>query len=92
MQHYLYSKAIKEVWDHKKTTLRNLKEMGLANDPNKAIKIPNFKKQQLKRAKQMVNQDDSESEDEVVHRKPLKMEVVEKLEKEAKAPKERRFM
>lgn len=89
---FLYSKAIKEAWDHKKSTLRNLKEMGLANDPNKVIKIPSFKKQQLKKAKQMVNPDDSESEEEVVPRKPLKMEVVEKLEKDAKAPKERRFM
>lgn len=89
---FLYSKTIKEAWNHKKSALRNLKEMGLANDPNKVIKIPSFKKQQLEKAKQMVSQDDSESEEEVVPRKPPKMEVVEKLEKEAKAPKERRFM
>lgn len=82
---------MKDEWDHKKSTLRNLKEMGLANDPNKALKIPNFKQEQLKKAKKMVNDGESESEEEqikIVH----KFEVVQKLEKEAKAPRERRFM
>lgn len=82
---------MKDEWDHRKSTLRNLKEMGLANDPNKVIKIPNFKREQLKKAKKMVNDDETESEEETIKVIP-KIEVVEKLEKEAKAPRERKFM
>lgn len=66
--------------------------MGLANDPNKVIKIPSFKKEQLRRAKEMVNNGESESEEEVEVLKAPKFEVVEKLEKEARAPRERKFM
>lgn len=67
--------------------------MGLANDPNKAISIPNFKQEQLQKAKQIVNGDDIEIEEEIkVRRKPRKIAVAEALEKEAKAPRERRFM
>ncbi|KAL0830454.1 hypothetical protein ABMA28_002621 [Loxostege sticticalis] len=84
-------KVMKDEWDHRKSTLRNLKEMGLANDPNKVIKIPNFKREQLKKAKKMVNDDETESEEETIKVIP-KIEVVEKLEKEAKAPRERKFM
>ncbi|XP_061714257.1 nucleolar protein 16 [Cydia pomonella] len=86
-------KTLKEAWDMKKSTLRNLKEMGLANDPNKAIKIPNYKQEQLKRAKKIVNQEESsESEDDTEEKTIPKKEVVERLEKEARAPRERRFM
>ncbi|XP_028161511.1 nucleolar protein 16 [Ostrinia nubilalis] len=84
-------KVMKDEWDHKKSTLRNLTEMGLANDPNQVIKIPSFKKEQLKRAKKMVNDDESaESEEETIEVVP-KIEVVNKLELEAKAPRERKF-
>lgn len=65
--------------------------MGLAHDPNKIIKIPNFKQNQLKMAQKMVNENESEEEEEVLKIVPKK-EVVEKLEKEARAPRERRFM
>ncbi|CAG9787853.1 unnamed protein product [Diatraea saccharalis] len=85
-------KVMKDNWDHKKTTLRNLKEMGLANDPNKVIKIPNFKQEQLKKAIKLVKNYNSESEQEENVYKPPKIDVLEKLEKEAKAPRERRFM
>lgn len=66
--------------------------MGLANDPNKVIKIPSFKQEQLKRARQMVNQDFEEEEEEVVPAIVPKSEVVEKLEKQARAPRQRRFL
>jgi hypothetical protein len=85
---------MKDEWDHKKSTLRNLKEMGLANDPNKAVKIPNFKQEQLKKAKKNlrdINSDTDEEEEEIV-KTPIKVEVMQKLEKEAKAPRERKFM
>lgn len=66
--------------------------MGLANDPNKAIKIPSYKEEQLKKAKKIVNPEESESEEpKLVKSKPRKNAVVEKLEQEAHAPRERRF-
>lgn len=71
-----------------------MNEMGLANDPNKVIKIPNFKQEKVKIAKKIVNQesdDDEESEEEIVH-PVVKKEVVAILEKEAKASRPRRFM
>ncbi|CAG9133580.1 hypothetical protein JYU34_017171 [Plutella xylostella] len=83
-------KAIKDAWDSRKSTQRNLTEMGLANDPNKVIKIPSHRQEVLKRAKSMVVNRDSDSEEEAVYIAPKK-EVAEQLEKEARAPKERRF-
>uniref|UniRef100_A0A1E1WRG9 Nucleolar protein 16 n=1 Tax=Pectinophora gossypiella TaxID=13191 RepID=A0A1E1WRG9_PECGO len=84
--------AIKEAWDPKKSSLRNLKEMGLANDPNKAIKIPSYKRDQLKRAKKIVNLGESDEEEEEEPKIVPKSEVVERLEKEARAPRQRKFM
>ncbi|KAJ2951028.1 hypothetical protein O0L34_g5401 [Tuta absoluta] len=84
--------AIKEAWDPKKSSLRNLKEMGLANDPNKAIKIPSHKQEELKRAKKMINLGESDEEEEEETKIVAKSEVIEKLEKEARAPRKRRFM
>ncbi|KAL4709427.1 hypothetical protein ACJJTC_019724 [Scirpophaga incertulas] len=84
-------KVMKDKWDYKKSTKRNLKEMGLANDPNKVIKIPNFKQQQLKRAKSMTDSADCDTEDDQ-EIQPPKIEVLQKLEQEAKAPRKRKFM
>ncbi|CAH1636560.1 unnamed protein product [Spodoptera littoralis] len=87
-------KPIKDAWDFKKSSLRNMKEMGLANDPNKVIKIPNFKQEKVKQAKKIINQEESDedSEEEEVVQPVVKKEVVEMLEKEARAPRPRRFM
>lgn len=89
-----YSKVIKEAWNPKKTTCRNLRDMGLATDPNKAISIPSFKQEKLQKALQIVNkiESDSEEETEIVQKPAPKRRVAEKLEQEAKAPRERRFM
>ncbi|CAB3227037.1 unnamed protein product [Arctia plantaginis] len=87
-------KPLKDAWDFKKSTLRNMKEMGLASDPNKVIKIPNFKQEKVKIAKKIVNEDESDDDDveeEIVQLVPKK-EIVEILEKEARAPRQRRFM
>lgn len=84
-------KPIKDAWDFKKSTLRNMKEMGLANDPNKVIKIPNFKQEKVRVAKKIVNEDESDSEIEEVVQTVPKKEVAEILEKEARAPRQRRF-
>lgn len=70
-----------------------MKDMGLANDPNKVIKIPNFKQEKVRQAKKIVNQEESDEESEEEEVQPVvKKEVVEILEKEAKAPRPRRFM
>lgn len=66
--------------------------MGLANDPNKVIKIPNFKQEQLRIAKKIVNDGETDDEETTVTRVPPKIRVAEALEKEAKAPRERKFM
>lgn len=91
---YICSKPIKDAWDFKKSSLRNMKEMGLATDPNKVIKIPNFKQAKVREAKRIVNQesDEESEEEEVVVQPVVKKEVVEILEKEAKALRPRRFM
>ncbi|CAH0720114.1 unnamed protein product, partial [Brenthis ino] len=85
-------KVLKDAWNKKKSSCSNLRDMGLANDPNKVISIPNFKQEQLLRAKKIVNNDESEEDVEVVNRRPSKLRVAEKLEQEAKAPRERKFM
>lgn len=92
---FSFSKPIKDAWDFKKSSLRNMKEMGLANDPNKVIKISNFKQDKVKLAKKIVNQeslDDDDDDDEELVQPIPKKEVVEILEKEARAPRPRRFM
>lgn len=66
--------------------------MGLVNDPNQAIKIPNFKEIKMKQAKKIVNDDESEEEEEVQRRPPPNIAVAEVLEKEAKARRPRKFM
>lgn len=85
-------KIVKEAWNDHKTAHRNLKDMGLVSDPNKAIKIPSFKEEQLKKAKQMVNPDQSEEEVVQAVRTPCRKDIAEKLEQEANAPRERKFM
>ncbi|CAK1555399.1 unnamed protein product [Leptosia nina] len=85
-------KALKEAWNNKKSTFKNLQDMGLANDPNKVIKIPSYKEEKLKIAKQIVNPDDTDTkEPRVTKKKSRKKVVAKKLEEEAKAPRERRF-
>lgn len=86
-------KVIKDAWDHKKSSFRNLREMGLTTDPNKTIRIPNFKQEQVKKAKTIMKDDEIDmDEEEVKVRIPRKVHVVEELEKESKAPRERKFM
>lgn len=68
--------------------------MGLADDPNKVIKIPSFKEAKLKQARKIVNSESEDSEDEVeqVSMPAPKKEVALQLEKQAKAPRPRKFM
>ncbi|XP_072759779.1 nucleolar protein 16 [Anoplolepis gracilipes] len=82
---------IKEAWTNTKSTRVNLKEMGLAYDANKAVEIPNMKQEMLEEAKRIVREDESLSDHETEEATPVKNYVIEKLEAEAKTPRERLF-
>lgn len=68
--------------------------MGLADDPNKVIKIPSFKESMFKQARKIVRNNSEESDEEIeeVLTPAPKKEVAEQLEKQAKAPRQRKFM
>ncbi|XP_012536900.1 nucleolar protein 16 [Monomorium pharaonis] len=83
---------IKEEWTNKKSTRANLRDMGLAYDANESVQIPNVNREMLEEAKKKV----TENEDLSDHEKDKEMSVTarkgyvaEKLEAEAKAPRER---
>ncbi|GAB1860090.1 Nucleolar protein 16 [Camponotus japonicus] len=82
---------IKEAWTCTKSTRVNLKEMGLAYDSNEAVEIPNTKREMLEKAKRIVKEDESLSDHEAEDVAPIKNHVMEKLEVEAKEPRERLF-
>ncbi|OXU30434.1 hypothetical protein TSAR_011970 [Trichomalopsis sarcophagae] len=84
-------KPIKEAWEKKRSTVKNLAEMGLAYDPNQVLKIPNVKKEMLKFIKEGGDVDDSESETEVEEFVPKKLHVVQRLEEDAKHPRAKLF-
>lgn len=65
--------------------------MGLAYDANEAVQIPNVKREMLEEAKRIVREDDSSSDHEAEDAIPIKSHVMENLEAETKAPRERRF-
>ncbi|KAJ8956980.1 hypothetical protein NQ318_012144 [Aromia moschata] len=81
-------KEIKNAWERKKSVVTNLKEMGLSYDPNKTIAIPSSRKIQAALLPTL-----DESDTEVVEDKPSsnKLHVVEALEADAKAPREKKF-
>lgn len=83
---------IKKEWANAKSTRVNLKNMGLAYDANEALQIPNVKQEMVKEAKRKVaGNEDRESDHENEGMTATKGHVAEKLEAEAKAPRERRF-
>jgi len=65
--------------------------MGLAYDANEAVRIPNVKHEMLEEAKMKVagNENPSDHEDKKMDVTPAKSYVAEKLEAEAKTPRER---
>jgi len=64
--------------------------MGLAYDANEAVQIPNVKHEMLEEAKMKVAGNENPSEDEEMDVMiPAKSYVAEKLEAEAKTPRER---
>ncbi|XP_055375468.1 nucleolar protein 16 [Condylostylus longicornis] len=83
---------VKQYWDDKKAATTNIKDMGLAIDPNRSVPIPNFKQERLKIVKMVNDYDDEEdNEENRKPRKPRKAFVAEKLEEEAKAPRVSQF-
>ncbi|XP_043464890.1 claspin [Leptopilina heterotoma] len=83
-------KQIKDAWEVKRSIKGNLKEMGLAADPNEIFKIPNSKKQALENVSN-VKATEKFLEENVIVKPPSKVYVAESLEKEAKTPRERLF-
>ncbi|KMQ97216.1 nucleolar protein 16-like protein [Lasius niger] len=82
---------VKEAWTSTKSTRVNLKDMGLAYDANEVVQIPNAKHEMLEEARRIVREDESLSDHEAEDATPAKNYVAEKLEAEAKAPRERLF-
>lgn len=85
-----YSKEIKDAWEVKLSIKGNLKQMGLAADPNELLKIPNSKREALENVCE-VTATENFLEENFVAEKPSKIHVSENLEKDAKAPRERMF-
>lgn len=63
--------------------------MGIAYDANQALKIPNIKKEMLKAVEDETDEESNQENVETV--KPKKVQVVQKLEEEAKWPRARMF-
>lgn len=86
-----FSDQVKKEWEDRKSVRVNLKRMGLAYDANEAVRIPNVKQEMLEDAKSRVagDEDSSGREGEKVSVTAAKGHVAEKLEAEARAPRER---
>ncbi|XP_076160527.1 nucleolar protein 16 isoform X2 [Ptiloglossa arizonensis] len=84
---------VEQSWDMTMSSRTNLKQMGLAYDPNGVLKIPNTKKEMIKEAKSKVvePEDMSESEEENINLMYVKNHVAKELEAEAKVPRKRIF-
>lgn len=88
-----FSDQIKKEWEDTRSTRVNLKDMGLAYDANEVLKIPNVKHEMLEEVRRKVagNEDSSDHESEEMNVTAAKNYVAEKLEAEAKIPRERLF-
>lgn len=93
------SSEIKNALDHRKTLTGNISDMGLVYDVNKALGIPNYKADRLRKRKielvhGFVEEDASGSEDEeeasAAQRFP-KQQVVDDLESKSKELRESKF-
>lgn len=90
-----HSPQIKKSWEAAKSMRTNLNQMGLAYDPNDALKIPNLKREHIEKI--LKQKDDNvdeklQTEEEDVEIAPIKIHVAQQLEAEAKAPRKRKFM
>lgn len=81
---------MKNAWEKSKSVETNFTEMGLSYDPNKSIKIPNSKSD----IKVSLLSNTDEWQEEIIpscEEVSQKAHIAEILEKDAKAPRERRF-
>ncbi|XP_018335127.1 nucleolar protein 16, partial [Agrilus planipennis] len=78
-------KEIKEAWENRKSVKLNLKEMGLSYDPNETLPIPNIK-QEIKQKLMGYTTELKDTKEETI---PPKKYVLENLEAEAKAPRQK---
>lgn len=89
------SLEIKNAMDGRKTLTTNIDQMGLVFNVNKALGMPNYKAERLKRTKMgngFIEEDQSASDDEESLRvKFPKQSVAEELETNAKALRESKF-
>lgn len=83
---YDFSLPIKRAWNNQVSARSNLKDMGLAYDPNEALKIPSFKQLQKEKAMAIKSGDFIVSDLVSATSLPSKLNVAEQLEAEAKAP------
>lgn len=89
-----FSDQIKKAWEDTRSTRVNLEQMGLAYDANKAVQIPNVKQEMLEEAKKKIakrKRTKKITNNEEMNVTAVKSYVAEKLEAEAKAPRERLF-
>lgn len=85
---YYFSLPIKRAWNDKVSARSNLKEMGLAYDPNEVLKIPSYKQLQTEKAVTIKSGDFIVTEISTTPTFPTKINVAEQLEAEAKAPRQ----
>lgn len=84
----LSSPEIRKAWERNKTMTTNLKEIGLAYDPNKVIKIPNVREQRLKLVRKIngfVEEDNDEADPSAKTQDRPKGFVMEQMEADANA-------
>lgn len=92
-------KEIKEAWELQKSVRNNLDEMGLSYDSNETFKILNLKQKPIENVKHRIkfvkNHLEIEEDEEKTYKgpkdPPIKVHIVQKLESEASARRERMF-
>ncbi|PNF26317.1 hypothetical protein B7P43_G02657, partial [Cryptotermes secundus] len=77
---------VKKAWEQRRTVEQNLNDMGLAYDPNKALKIPSAK--ELLQPMEVVEESSDCGDEMSLH---IKDYVTKELESEAKAPRVKNF-
>ncbi|XP_063231137.1 nucleolar protein 16 [Bacillus rossius redtenbacheri] len=83
--HKIDCEPMKKEWETKKSVIQNLEEMGIVYDPNTTFKIPTTK--QLMKPVDVDDVEGNEEENKV----PNKHHVADAIEKEAHAPRVRKF-
>ncbi|XP_053986786.1 nucleolar protein 16 [Hylaeus anthracinus] len=84
---------IEQSWEVTMSTRSNLKQMGLAYDSNEVLKIPNAKRELIKKVKRKLidSEDISDDEEENMNMETEKSHIAKELEADAKAPRIRTF-